>query len=174
MASTVTTLYDFATELLAEAVAALATTAAGAPASQFVSYALPSLDCPEQLTVDVRAVGHDSNRPTAPGQARGHLTQYGHVTNLGTFVVTMTRCVPVVDGMNGQLPPPAEIQAAAGVILEDGWAFWNHMTSIIKAGTLWGGRCTTIYRDPGVPVQGQGGSAGWAFSMRPVIDGYRP
>ena len=174
MASSVTTLYDFATELLAASVVALDSTAAGAPAAQFVSYALPSLDCPEQLTVDVRQLGADGNAPTAPGMARGHLTQVGHLTNLGTFVVTMTRCVPVVDGTTGQFPSSTAIQAAAGVILEDGWAWWNHMSVLIRTSQLWGGRCATIYRDPGVPVQGSGGSAGWAFAMRPVIGGYVP
>lgn len=173
MASSVSTVYDWAVELLAVAEAALATTDAGVPERSYVTFAVPVLDCPEQLTVDVRMIGTDVTSPTGPRQAQGHLTQYGHLVPIATFVITAVRCVPTVTE-GGIIPLASDLQVAAKVIDEDGWAILNMLTQVISAGTLWGGRCTTIQRPNGTPVAGQGGSAGWTFSLTPMLDGYTP
>jgi hypothetical protein len=173
LASSVTTVYDWAAELLAVAETALATTSGGVPARSYVTFAVPVLDCPEQLTVDVRMIGNDTVSPQSPRQAQGHLTQYGHLVPVATFTITATRCVPTV-GQDGLLPLVTDLQAAARLIDQDGWAIFNTLTQVIQAGSLWGGRCTTIQRLNGVPVAGQGGTAGWTFSLTPMIDGYTP
>jgi hypothetical protein len=169
--STVTTLHDFAVELLAHANNALATTAAGAIDRAFVSPALPAFDCCDQLTVDVRSIQTEMTAPITPIPVAGHRLQGAQgVLYLATLVVTDARCIPVAE--QNALPSMAAMQEAAQVLNEDVWAIWNGLINLHRSGQLFNGKCVALYIDPPTPVPARGGCAGWEIRVRPQIDGY--
>lgn len=168
--SDVTTPMDFAEELLAAAVAALNTTAAGAPARQAVVPPMPVIDC-EQVVVYVPGFVIESTTPG--GLAAAHKTQMGLRMNMQTLAVQVVRCVPVPDA-RGNPPSAAALQTSASAILQDGWAMWNHFSVLIRTGGLFNGKCAALYVDSGVPVPAQGGFGGWTMTVRAQIDGYIP
>lgn len=169
--NSVTTLYDFAEELLAESVLALTTTTAGSPTRAYVAASLPALDCCPQLTVHVQGLALEGTSPVSPGPVVGFRTQLGQV-NLATLLVTIVRCSPQPTG--GDLTPPDAAANAtfAATVLEDLWALWNWITNIIRDGTLFEGKCMGVYLDGATPIDDQGGCGGWTFTIRTSIQGY--
>lgn len=167
----VSTLYDYAAELLAADVAALATTTAGAPDRAFVSPSLPSLDCCPQLTVHVQAVGWENTQPLTPFPAVAHRTQIAGVPMV-TLVSTIVRCQPAMDAVTSTFPSASEIDAAAQVAAQDLWAIWNHTAELIRNGEIFGGRCPGVYLDQAIPIVISGGCAGWSIPVRAYVGGY--
>lgn len=174
MASDVSTLADFAEQLLAVAVAALATTDAGAPAVQFVSPGEPALDCPEMVAVHVTGLQVEPTQPATPAPAAGHRQQAPGMVQLAGFAITISRCAPGPNPPRSQLPPADAISAVARQTNQDIWAVWNHLYWLARDGSLFGGACSEFYFDAPTPLTISGQSAGWVARLRTRIDGYQP
>lgn len=171
--NSVTTLYDFAVELLDESIAALNTTTAGAPERAFVGVALPALDCCPQLSVHVQGLGLDNTSPTSPATVVGSRTPRDGQVNLASFWVTIVRCTPQPSGGDLTPPSPSALQGASLTILEDLWALWNWLTNRIRTKPgLWEGKCMATYLDSAIPLDESGGCAGWQIPIRTSIQGY--
>lgn len=169
----VTTLYDFAVELLDEASAALATTSAGTPERAYVALAQPALDCCPQLTVHVQQLTLENTAPTSPSPVIGSRTPRDGQVNLAGFVVTIVRCTPQPSGASLTPPAPSALQAVSLECLEDLWALWNWLTNKIRTNPgLWEGRCMGTYLDTAIPLNEEGGCAGWQLPVRTSIQGY--
>lgn len=166
--STPAALYEHAAELLALAEDCLAGSLGGVPDRSYVAVSLPALDCCPQLTVHPAGLAIDAALPTAPatiGAANLRLcTVY-----LATLVITIVRCTPQPDGITGQPPSPAELDAVAEVIAQDGWLLWNCVANAIANGGLFGAGCLGIYLDSAIPLVESGGCAGWTLQIRARI-----
>lgn len=169
--TSVTTLSEFAAELLEECTIALATTSGGAPDRTLISPSVPALDCCPMLAVDVRALGLEGTAPTAPGPVLGHRTFQGQLT-LATLVATFVRCTPQPTG--GDLSPPtqAALTVVSSQIQEDVWAVWNHLTNLVRAKELFAAGCMAVYLDGATPINEAGACAGWTVTVRAAISGY--
>lgn len=170
--STVDTLADYAEELLAAAVLALATTSSGVPPRQGVVPAPPAIDC-EQVTVHIDMLGNDSVSPSSPPTQVSHQFATGLLI-ITTLVVTVARCVPSVKTKAGtiQVPTGPQLTAASRKINQDAWAVFNTIVTMKDRGDLFNGRCRGMYVSPAVPIESAGGYAGWQIIVRPQIDGY--
>ncbi len=169
--SSVSTLYEFAAELLEEAVQALSTTVAGAPSRAFVAASLPALDCCPQLTVHLQGLSLEGTEPVSPGPVVGHRIFQGHL-NLATYVVTIVRCTPQPTGASLNPPDVLELESLSAVVMEDLWSIWNHLSNIIREGMIFEGKCMAVYFDATTPVDESGGCAGWTFTVRVAVSGY--
>lgn len=168
--NTVSTLNEFAQELLAEAESALATTSGGVPGRSYVALQQPAFDCCPMLTVHVSGMGLENTSPVAPSPVLGHRPQMG-LLNLATFVITVVRCTPQPTG--GQLTPPqvAALQVASAEVQQDLWAIWNRLTYRFADG-MFEGRCFAVYLESAIPVNEAGMCAGWLITVRTAIQGY--
>lgn len=166
MASTPTTLYDFAAQLLVACEEALATTAAGVPEISYVTVDSPALDCPEQLTVHTSTLQIDAQ---GPPMSTGQRIKMDYRI-LDTIIATVVRCTP--QSLNGNPPTPAELDALAQVVNEDLWVIWNHVTKRIRDNTLFEGACQYNDFDVARAQRESGASAGWVFTVRVAIDGF--
>jgi len=165
----VSTVYDFAQELLALIASALATTDAGAPATQYVAPELPSIDCCPAIIVAASSIAMENTAPNSPPAQVGHRTQVGWI-NLLTLAAWTVRCTP--QPVAGQLPNTTEMNAASLQIHQDLWATWNFITTAARQGSLFEGRCQAIYVDPPNPLNDAGGCGGWVWQVRTAIEGY--
>jgi hypothetical protein len=172
--SDVTALESLADSLLAASVEALDTipledgTLDGAPPERsFVSPHIPALDCCPQLTVHIPDV---TEAPVTPGGlAAGRRATSMRMNWIG-LQVTIVRCVPVVDG-NGNLPTIIQLEDASRQIAADGWALWNHIYNLIRAGDLFS-YCGEVHWLGLRPIGPEGGCAGWTLSFQVSLDGY--
>jgi len=165
--STVSTLSDYADELLAVSFAALEMTTAGAPERSYVSPALPTFDCCPMLTVVVDSLTEGSTSPTSPTEITARRADFGSIILAG-YQIWAIRCAPVID--NGHLPSPFEIAASALQVQEDGWALWNGIRRAHRHGEIFD-RCIGVHFDEGVAIREQGGCVGWMFRIRAMIPG---
>lgn len=171
--SDVDSLFQFALEYLNAVLAALATTDAGIPdGPAFVAPSTPALDCPEMVTVHVQTINFASTSPSSPLETDMRARRRGVIQ--ATLVAQFVRCQPNPSGLNAALPDPASMVAAAKKANQDVWAVWNHLSTEIRNGTIFSGSCPPNGIDPPAPISTQGGSAGWAFQVRPQIGGYTP
>lgn len=166
-------LYALASEYLSACVEALDTiptfepTLAGAPERAFISPGLPVWDCCEQLTVHVDGVLEDVNSLSGSGRhaALGRL-------NIVTFITTVTRCIPVVGGTQLEaLPEIEDLSSAAEQIHADGWALWNHIYNMVRAGELFA-LCDEVFYEGLRAATPMGGCGGWTMTVRAQLDGY--
>lgn len=170
--SDVDTLFQFAQDYLAVVLEGLALTDAGIPdGPSYVAPSIPSLDCPEGVTVHVQTLNFMSTSPTAPAPVVDMRAAWRGVIQ-ATLVAQFWRCQPLIDGIALTLPDAAKMTAAGKKADQDVWAVWNIITSRIRQSALFNGRCPPNGIDPPAPIQTQGGSAGWAFQVRPQIGGY--
>ena len=101
-------LHDLAEELLAACVESLDTiptfapALGGAPERSFISPGLPVWDCCEQLTVHTEFVIENDTSPG--GLATGRRAVHGRI-NLVGLVASLTRCIPVIGGLNSMRCP---------------------------------------------------------------------
>jgi hypothetical protein len=170
--TTVTSVYDEAALLLAECEAALATTTGGVPDRSYVAASLPAFDCPEQLTVHVQGINLDVTSPLTPAPVIGLRHAHG-ARFIITFVVTVIRCTPQPNGLEGAPPSPAQLETLAAKVQQDLWATWNHLWQKVKDGTLFR-TCEPTYFDAAVPSVESGAAAGWQLVIRGVLEGYVP
>lgn len=173
MASTLTTPYEFATELLAVAAAALVPTSGGAIARAYVCPGVPAIDC-ETLAVSVLGLGLDQTTPSAPPASGQRLVKGGRI-NLLSFLVTIARdCIPVVSDTAGgtAAPTPDQLSAASNIVLQDVWAVWAGIGAAARsADGLFEGQCSILYLDAAVAIETQGMTAGWTIALRTQING---
>lgn len=170
--SDVDTLYQYAQQYLAVVLEALALTDAGVPdGPAYVAPSIPSLDCPEGVTVHVQTIQYTGTSPTTPPGAVDMRAAWRNMIQ-ATLVAQFWRCQPLPNGVTPNMPSAAEMNAAAKKADQDVWSVWNFVTNRIRQGVLFNGHCPPNGIDPPAPVLAQGGSAGWAFQVRPQIDGY--
>lgn len=175
--STVTSMYDLAVDLLDAVVAAMATTDTGITGlSSYVTLGAPALasDC-DQAIVQVTTLGEGATSPTTPPEITGMRHLRGRLNLVGLAAYAL-RCSEITEG-NSQvvmLPSFATLQEVAKIGYEDGWAIWNWITRAIDAGTLFGGPCSVVRFDGGVPFTPEAGLGGWLFSLRVELQGYDP
>lgn len=170
--STVISMYDLATELLAVLVTAMTSTAAGTPNRDFVALGDPVFDtlC-AQAIVNIPELGEGTTGSTTPAEATGMRHSRGRV-NLVTMNAWALRCVSF---QNGNVPvSDAQFDADALAGYEDGWAIWNYVTRLINAGELFSGPCGIVHFDGGIAVTPAGGLGGWRFACRVELGGYNP
>lgn len=165
--STVGSLFDAAARLLLTSEDALATTTGGTPDRTFVAPSDPPFDCCPFLAVVVNGLAEDTTAVGPGGVAAGHRATTGSII-LASYTVLAVRCAPPWDG---QTPPtPAQIEASAEQVLQDGWALWNELRRAIRCGEIWG-VCEEVYLDAGISIPEQGGCVGWRFNVRARIQG---
>lgn len=169
-------MYDLAADFLTAVAEAMATTEAGGPARQFVSLGAPLWEtgC-AQASVQVLTLTEESTRDLSPAMQTGLRHARGRV-NLVGFVAYAVRCVTVSEGNQNVYQPQSDatLSAEAKAAYEDGWAIWNYVTEAIRQDVLFGGPCGDVHFDLGVPFNPQGGLAGWQFTIRAELNGYRP
>lgn len=172
--STATSLYELASELLGFCAAALDEFTPGAPARQYVAMGAPVFDC-EQLTVHVYQVGEASTSPGATPLDRFARAVKVPRINLAFLVVTIARdCYPGPTGRNLDQPPEASaLNAAAELIMRDGWLLWNAIPAALAAGELWGA-CHFTGWEPLQPIPPSGRIAGWTQGLQVELDGFSP
>ena len=165
-------LHDLCLDLLGACVESLDTipnydpTLLGAPERAFVSPGLPALDCCDQLTVHAQQI---LAAPTSPG---GLATGKKCPARIGqvALVVTITRCIPVLDDA-GTWPPPEEIEQAAVQTNADAWALWEHIYALVCSEALFS-LCKEVFWDGLRALSPQGGCGGWVMNLRVTLDGY--
>lgn len=174
--STVSSMYEITTALLDAIVAAMATTAAGAPDRSFISLGAPAFetDC-AQAAVQVLTLTEEQTGPLSPSAQTGQRFKRGRMNLVGLVGYAM-RCVEVSEGNLNVYASPfdATLSAAAKAGYDDGWAIWNWVRAGVADGTLFGGRCSVVHFDGGIPAAPQGGLGGWQFSLRVELPGYVP
>lgn len=149
--TSVSALYDLAYAYLQATVAAMTSTAAGAPQR---AYVYPD-QAPEfytecsQACVSVPALLEEQTSPLTPAPVTGRRFHNGRV-NLVTMTAYAIRCVAVSEG-NGQPFRPlkdATLNAQALAMYEDGWALWQTVTKLLQEDDLFAGfapRCILIW-----------------------------
>lgn len=167
MTSTVSTLTDYAQQVLDVAETALATTSAGAPDSVFLSASRPAWDCCPFLAVQVQSLGEEQTSPLTPGGTAQRST-LGSVI-LATYHVYAVRCAAGTGNQDG-IPTDDEKSATALTVQEDGWALWNGFRAAVRNGDLFD-TCTGVHFDGGTAIPEQGGCVGWIMQMRAYIPG---
>ena len=170
-ASTVSTLFDLAEELLTVCEDALATTEAGPPTVTYISPGVPTFDylC-DTLVVYGATLTEDSTSPLNPPPSTGWRHRRGRI-NLAGLTVVSARCGPT-DASRNAADMATRLTAAAKKSLEDGWAIWNVVTQRIKDGSLFGGPCADVHYDGGLSLTPQAGLTLWQMTLRVEIGGY--
>jgi len=165
-------LHALAEEYLAACVEALNTIPdlaglGGAPLRSYVTHGRPVNDCCDQIVVSVEPV-----RESATGHVTGATSKSIKTgwTNLVTLAAMISRCIPVPDA-HGNPPPVADMQASAAQLNADNWALWNHVHNMAAAGLIFS-QCGELYFDGIVPMQPNGGCAGYILTVRASLDGY--
>ena len=172
MAADINALYEIAQAFLDAATDALAFTDAGPPGRRFVSAGQPALDCCGQLTVWTQFLTEADTFSGAGALAGSHKPKIGAAPIL-TVNIQATRCATgKLDEEGGRitLPTPAELDADAKAISQDGWALWNHLNWALKHGDL-AQVCSGAWRDQAQELTPQGGCIGWQFTFRYPIEG---
>lgn len=167
-----TDLFDLADETLAVCEAALALLPAGVPERSYVAHGIPAIDC-EQLTVSVYTVPQADTSPRALPLDRQFKAKYGGV-NLVFMTVQLVRCYPPPTANGRQvnlLVRTQELTAFAQAINADGWQLWNGLITAKRQGAF-AGVCREFSLDPLLPIQPQGGFAGWAVPIEVQLDGF--
>lgn len=100
-------------------------------------------------------------------------TRYGSV-NIVPMTVQLVRCYPGATLGNKQqpiLPSVAELTQASVDLSADGWQLWNGLQTAKRLGAF-AGVCREFKMDPLIPIQPQGGFAGWAIPVEVQLDGF--
>lgn len=170
-------MYDLAVDFLAAVVAAMGTTEDGIDGlSSYVTLGEPALalDC-DQAIVQMIGLGEGATSPTSPPEATGMRHSRGRLNLVGMRAYAL-RCSAITRGNNQviELPSFDELQQVAKIGYEDGWAIWNYVTRAIDRDTLFGGPCSVVHFDGGVPFTPEAGLGGWVFTIRVELQGYDP
>lgn len=161
-------LYDMAQDFLAACVDALDTipgyepTLDGAPDRAFVVGGQPAADCCPQLTVHTVSLGEFYAAPIQPKASFARI-------NRVNFLATLFRCLPGPQA-NGEPPLVTDQEAAAEQISADGWALWNHVWNMVRAGVLFNG-CEPLVESMTALVP-SGECGGWILAVSASLDGY--
>jgi hypothetical protein len=167
-----TDLFDLADTMLSVCVDALALLPAGAPERAYVGHGLPAIDC-EQLVVSTYQLPLADTSPRSLPLDRMFKEKYGSL-NLPMLVVSIARCYPCITLDKRQepiFPSVAELTAASELVYADGWQLWNGIKTAKRLGAF-GGLCRELAMDPMLPLQPQGGFAGWTIPVEIQLDGF--
>jgi hypothetical protein len=134
----------------------------GAPARSFVAPGRPAADCCPQLTVNTVVVIEDQLGATVPGRSVMTTRQ-----NQVTLAVTLFRCAETEKPM----PSQTELEAAAEQVSADGWAMWNHIFNMVRAGTFLT-QCKEVKFGILSQLPPEGGCVGWYWPIEVALDGY--
>lgn len=142
----------------------------GAPERTFISAGQPVFDCCPQLSVNAGPIRDAATEPLGLGAGTRHRLDFKK--NLVTLQIWATRCSAT--GQNGQPPTEAAINAVSAQVNADGWALWNYMWNINRAGSSDPivSLCDGWYMDSLTPLQPSGGCSGWLLSVRAELAGY--
>lgn len=168
-ASTVASLHETAQDLLDVVEEAVATTAAGFTGKVALVPGTPALDA-ECNTIYVWAQGI-ADEQTAPfGIAQAGQRRRLSWINLVALHAQVIRCL--ASGRTQNVPSAAQLSADARMVMEDGWAIWNAVSTAVRAGGLFGGPCSDVHFVGMTPYGPQGGMGGWTFQAQVALDGY--
>jgi hypothetical protein len=134
----------------------------GAPTRAFVAPGRPAADCCPQLTVHSVGIADDQLGAFVPG--RSYMTTR---MNQVTLAVTLFRCAETEKPM----PAVEELTAAAIQHEADGWALWNHLFNMVRAGELFS-RCGEVKWGILSSLPPEGGCVGWFWPVEVALDGY--
>ena len=138
----------------------------GAPARTMITDGQPALTC-DQLTVNANPIREAATAPLGLGAGTRHRQDF-RKNHVGVQV-WITRCRPQSIPQNA-----ADMTAHAEQHNADGWALWNYMWNINRAGssdplvTL----CDEWFMDSLVPLQPSGQLSGWTLNLRVELAGY--
>src|SRR5262245_32973064 len=165
-------LYDQSAQLLQASIDCLNTIPSsvpgllGAPERAFVVLGQPTLDCCDQLTVDAQPTLEAATQPLELGAGTRHQQQFRK--NYVGFRVTVTRCIPWGDE---EIPTAEQQDAAAQQSYADGWALWNLLWNMARAGEIFT-ICGGVYFDRLTPLSPSGGCGGMILNIRGEMQGY--
>jgi hypothetical protein len=134
----------------------------GAPTRSFIAPGRPAADCCPQLTVHTAGVTDDQLGAFVPGRSAMTTRQ-----NQVTLVMTLFRCAPTDQIM----PSQAELSAVSTQTSADGWALWNHLFNMVRAGTLFS-LCSEAKWGILQTLEPQGQCVGWVWPVDVALDGY--
>lgn len=167
VASTLTTLTEYAQQVLTVAEQALALTDAGVPDRSYISASAPAFDCCPFVAVTVAGLAEASTSPLSPVEASARRHAFGNII-LASYTLVAVRCSPSMDGNN--FPAVADLEASAVEVQQDGWMLWNHLRSAVKNGDIFTD-CEGVHFDGGQPIRDEGMCVGWIFRIRAMIPG---
>ena len=137
----------------------------GAPARSYVSPGQSADDCcPDQLTVWSNGLVPS---PRSPGIFTGKSATQGQVI-AASLTARIIRCLHQNEG---EAPVPESATADAEQINADGFALWNHVFNLIRAGDLFA-VCGEVFWTGLRSITAQGGCGGYTLSLLVEIDGY--
>jgi hypothetical protein len=169
-------LYDAASAILHVAAGALAFSPRGTPEAAYVAFGPPPFDtgpgtdCGDSLSVHLTGIQVSPatiGQGTAVGADTLIMTRIPIVV-LGLFVVEVLRCVLIVDDEG--FPAPADLDAEASDLYQDGWIVWNTMVQTQREGGLVGSACTLLQVGDSDVIPAEGGVAGWRVPVTAQID----
>ena len=142
----------------------------GAPARQYITDGQPALPvgCP-QVSVNVGPSIREG--ATAPlGLDAGLRHKYDGWINQVGIQVWFTRCRP----NTGSPPDPTALSEHSEQHNADGWAMWNYMHNINRAGSTDPivSLCTEWFVDSLTPLSPSGTLSGWVLNVRAELAGY--
>jgi len=139
----------------------------GAPERTFVTDGQPALNCP-QVTVNVGpSIREAATNPLGLGAGTRHrLDQWKNHVGIQVW---FTRCRPQDIPTNA-----ANMSAHAAQHHADGWAMWNYMHNINRAGSADPivSLCDEWFMDSLTPLQPSGTLSGWVLAVRAELAGY--
>lgn len=157
---------EYAGSILNAAVAglALATTGRAPPGSSWVSHGPPAL---EHCCDDGQVTVHLDRLEVQPPEADTGVQIPCAIVFVAHYVITLARCVPVLgDSMTETAVPAADLDIAAGDLLEDLWALVTELRDRIRANTLIvETNCRDVRLDDATPLDESGGCAGWLVPL---------
>jgi hypothetical protein len=134
----------------------------GAPGRSFVAPGRPAADCCPQLTVHTAGVFEDQLGAPVPGRS-AMTTRINQVT----LAVTLFRCAETEKPM----PAQTELIAASQQVNADGWALWNHLFNMKRAGTFLT-MCQETKFGQLQALPPEGGCVGWFWPIEVALGGY--
>jgi hypothetical protein len=138
----------------------------GAPERSYISPGQSADDCcPDQLTVWSNGLVPS---PRSPGNFTGKSGVEGQII-AASLTARIVRCLHQNEG---EAPVPADAQADAEQVNADGFALWNHVFNLIRAGMLFT-LCGEVFWQGLRSVTSQGGCGGYTLNLLVEIDGYQ-
>ena len=174
--STVTSMFDLATELLGAVASAMATTVGGAPDVAYITLGEPAwAEACGQAVVQAGMITEGQTSAGNTPESTGRRYALGRVNLIGMVAYAM-RCLSVTEE-NSQIysiPSGMTLTAIGKQGYEDGWAIWNWVTRASRKGELFNGPCTLVHFDGSPVIAPEGNLGGWRFVCRVELDGYDP
>lgn len=136
----------------------------GAPERSYISPGQSADDCCPQLTV---WSGGIQPSPRSPGNFTGKSAGQGQIIAV-PLTARIIRCVET----KGDPPPMDALQDAAEQINADGFALWNHVFNLVRAGQLFT-VCGEVFWQGLRSIVPSGGCGGYTLSLLVEIDGYQ-